>query len=50
MFATLHNDTNRELFEKHLCNQSNNYEKYGKLPFGCGDPLKLVSQSKPGAL
>ena len=25
----LHSSTNQELFEKHLCNKSSHYEKYG---------------------
>ena len=29
MFNPLHNIANQELFEKHLCNQSSHYEKYG---------------------
>ena len=31
MFNLLHNITNHELFEKHLCNQSSYYEKYEQL-------------------
>ena len=30
MFNPLYNITNQELFEKHLCNQSSHYEKYGR--------------------
>ena len=33
MFNPLYSNTNRELFEKHLCNQSSHYEKYGWFPF-----------------
>ena len=29
MFNPLHSITNQQLFEKHLCNQSSHYEKYG---------------------
>ena len=32
MFNPLHSITNQELFEKHLCNQSSHYEKYGRFP------------------
>ena len=28
MLKALHNKTNQELYEKHLCNQSSHYEKY----------------------
>jgi len=30
MFNWLHSNMNQELFEKHLCNQSSHYEKYGR--------------------
>ena len=33
MFNPLHSSTNQELFEKHLCNQSSHYEKYGRFLF-----------------
>jgi len=29
VFDLLHSSTNQELFEKHLCNKSSHYEKYG---------------------
>jgi len=38
MFYLLHSSTNQELFEKHLCNKSSHYEKYGRF---------LVTQRKP---
>ena len=30
MFNLLRSITNQELFDKHLCNQSSHYEKYGQ--------------------
>ena len=38
LFNSLHSSTNQELFEKHLCNKSSHYEKYGQF---------LVTQRKP---
>ena len=38
MFTPLHSSTNQELFEKHVCDQSSHYEKYGRF---------LVTQRKP---
>ena len=38
MFNPLHSKTNQELYEKHLCNQSNHYEKY---EWGCMPQLKV---------
>jgi len=38
VFDSLHSSTNQELFEKHLCNKSSCYEKYGRF---------LVMQRKP---
>jgi len=38
VFDSLHSSTNQELFEKHLCNKSRHYEKYGR---------SLVMQRKP---
>ena len=32
VFNSLHNVMNQELFEKHLCNQSSHYKKYGRFP------------------
>jgi len=33
MFDSLHSSTNQEVFEKHLCNESSHYEKYGQFLF-----------------
>jgi len=38
MFNSLYSSTNQELLEKHLCNKSNHYERYGWF---------LVTQRKP---
>jgi len=38
VFDSLHSSTNQEMFEKHLCNKSSHYEKYGWF---------LVMQRKP---
>jgi len=38
MFDLLLSSTNPELFEKHLCNKSSHYEKYGQF---------LITQRKP---
>ena len=38
MFDSLHSSTNEELFEKHLCDKNNHYEKYGQF---------LITQRKP---
>jgi len=38
MFDSLYSSKNQELFEKHLCNKSNHYEKYRRF---------LVTQRKP---
>jgi len=38
MFHSLHSSTNQKLFEKHLCNKSTHYEKYGQF---------FVTQRKP---
>jgi len=38
MFILLHSSKSQELFEKHLCNKSSHYEKYGQF---------LVMQRKP---
>jgi len=38
VFNSLHSSMNQELFEKHLCNKSSHYEKYGRF---------LVMQRKP---
>jgi len=38
MFDSIHNNTNQELFEKHLCNHGSHYEKYRRF---------FVMQRKP---
>jgi len=38
VFDLLHSSTNQEVFEKHLCNKSSHYEKYGQF---------LITQRKP---
>ena len=38
VFDSLRSSTNQELFEKHLCNKSSHYEKYGQF---------LIAQRKP---
>jgi len=34
---------NQELFEKYLCNQSSNYEKYGQFPFNTQGKLSRAT-------
>jgi len=52
MFNSLHISTNQELFEKHLCNKSSHYEKYGwfllmqRKPSRATNELMLFTVSK----
>jgi len=45
MFKPLHSSANQELIEKHLCNQSSLYEKYGRFPLRKGSHHLLLTKS-----
>ena len=40
----LHNSTNQELFDKHLCYQNSRYEKYGRFPLCEGKPSRAIAK------
>ena len=45
MFNPLHNSTNQELFDKHLCYQNSRYEKYGQFLLREGEPSCAITKS-----
>ena len=47
MFTLLHSSMNQELFEKHLCNKSSHYEKYGRFLFMQRKPSRATTELTP---